>query len=163
MRFLSTPNPQAASFATYSYFGNHAFIYVNARGQRQAVRWQIVPVAGEKHLDPAVAATKGPDFLFEELRNRIAKAPIEFRLQVQLANPNDPTHDATLVWPDDRKKVVLGTIRLTSVDPKSAETEKGLFYDPTHLTDGIELSDDPLPAFRAKVYSISIARRLATS
>ncbi len=159
MRFLATPNPQPASFATYSYFGNNCFIFVNARGQRQATRYQIVPVAGEQHLDPAVAAAKGPDFLVEELRNRIGKTPVEFRLQVQIANPTDPTADATLVWPDDRKKVVLGTIRLTSVDPKSAETEKSLTYDPTHLTDGIELSDDPLPAFRAQVYSISIARR----
>jgi catalase len=84
---------------------------------------------------------------------------VEFRLQVQIANPTDPTSDATLVWPDDRKKVVLGTIRLTSVDPNSADTERKLIYDPTHLTDGIELSDDPLPAFRAQVYSISFARR----
>jgi catalase len=84
---------------------------------------------------------------------------VEFRLQVQIAGPNDPTNDATLVWPDDRKKVMLGTIRLTSVDPKSAETERAIIYDPTHLTDGIELSDDPLPAFRAQVYSISYSRR----
>jgi catalase len=160
-RFLATPNPQPASFATYSYYGNNSFIFVNSRGQRQATRYQIVPLAGEQHLDPAVAAAKGPDFLAEELRGRIGKGPVEFRLQVQLAGANDPTSDATLVWPDDRKKVVLGTIRLTSVDPKSAETEKGLTYDPTHLTDGIELSDDPLPAFRAQVYSISIARRLS--
>jgi catalase len=158
-RFLSTPNPQPASFATYSYFGNNCFIFVNARDHRQPTRYQIVPVAGEQHLDPAVAAAKGPDFLFEELRSRITKAPVEFRLQVQVANPTDPTSDATLVWPDDRKKVVLGTIRLTSVDPNSADTERKLIYDPTHLTDGIELSDDPLPAFRAQVYSISFARR----
>ena len=158
-RFLSTPNPQPASFATYSYFGNNCFMFVNARNQRQAVRCQIVPVAGEQHLDPAVAAAKGPDFLLEELRTRLAKAPVEFRLQVQIANPGDPTSDATVVWPDDRKKTVLGTIRLTSVDPKSPETERNLIFDPTRLTDGIELSDDPLPAFRAQVYSISFARR----
>jgi catalase len=159
VRFLSTPNPQPASFATYSYFGNNSFIFVNARGQRQAIRYQILPSAGEQHLDPATAAARGPDFLFDELRNRVTHGPVEFRLQVQLPGPADPTSDATLVWPDDRRKVILGTIRLTSVDPKSAETEKGLTYDPTHLTDGIELSDDPLPAFRAQVYSISIARR----
>src|SRR5207247_11418046 len=104
-------------------------------------------------------AVRGSDGRVWGLRKRIAKTPVEFRLQVQLANPTDPTTGATLVWPDDRKKVVLGTIRLTSVDPRSAETEKSLTYDPTHLTDGIELSDDPLPAFRAQVYSISIARR----
>ena len=160
-RFLSTPNPQPASFATYTYFGNNSFIFVNAGGQRQPIRYQIIPVAGEQHLDPAVAGAKSPDFLEDELRQRIAKGPVEFRLQVQIPNPSDPTSDATLVWPDDRNKVVLGTIRLTSVDPNSAETQKKLIYDPTHLTDGIELSDDPLPAFRAQVYSISIARRMS--
>jgi catalase len=158
-RFLSTPNPQPASFATYSYFGNNCFVFVNSRGQRQPTRYQIVPLAGVQHLDSAVVATKPPDFLLEELRSRITKTPVEFRLQVQIPNATDPTSDATVVWPDDRKKVVLGTIRLTSVDPKSAEAEKGMIYDPTHLTDGIELSDDPLPAFRAQVYSISFARR----
>ena len=159
MRFLSTPNPQPASFATYAYFGNNCFLFVNARHQRQATRYQIAPLAGEQHLDPAVAATKEPDFLIEELRNRIAKAPVEFRLQVQIPNAGDPTSDATLVWPDDRKKVVLGTIRLTSVDPQSSEAERNLIFDPTRLLDGIELSDDPLPAFRSRVYSISFARR----
>ncbi len=158
-RFLSTPNPQPASFATYSYFGNNCFVFVNARGQRQPTRYQIVPLAGEQHLDSAVVATKPPDFLLEELRGRITKAPVDFRLQVQIPNATDPTSDATIVWPDDRKKVVLGTIRLTSVDSNSVITEKGMIYDPTHLTDGIELSDDPLPAFRAQVYSISFARR----
>jgi catalase len=158
-RFLATPNPQPASFATCAYYANNCFICVNVHGLRQAVRWQIIPVAGEKHLDPAVAAANPPNFVFDELRSRLGKSPVEFRLQAQIANPNDPTSDATLVWPDDRKKVVLGTIRLTAVDPKSAETERGMIYDPTHLTDGIELSDDPLPAFRAQVYSISFARR----
>jgi catalase len=159
MRFLATPNPQPASFATYAYFGNNAFIFVNARGQRQATRYQIIPLAGTQHLDATAAAAKSPDFLMDEFRSRIGQAPVEFSLQVQLAGPNDPTNDATLVWPDDRKKIVLGTIRLNTVDPKSAETERAMIYDPTHLTDGIELSDDPLPAFRAQVYSISYTRR----
>jgi catalase len=160
-RFLATPNPQPASFATYAYFGNNAFIFVNARGERRATRYQIIPVAGEQYMDAAAAAAKSPDFLFDELGSRISKSPVEFRLQVQIAGPNDPTNDATVVWPDDRKKVVLGTIRLTATDPKSAETERAMIYDPTRLIDGIELSDDPLPAFRAQVYSISYARRQA--
>jgi catalase len=163
VRFLSTPNPQPASFAACSYFGNNSFIFVNAQGQRLAIRYQLLPSAGEQQLDAATAAARGQDFLFDELRARLTGAPAEFRLQVQIAGPTDATSDATLVWPDDRRKVVLGTIRLMSFDPKSAETEKGLTYDPTHLTDGIELSDDPLPAFRAQVYSISIARRQKTS
>lgn len=159
LRFLSTPNPQPASFATYTYFGNNSFIFVNAQGGRVATRYQIRPLAGEQHLELAVAAAKAPNFLVEELRDRISRAPVEFRLQVQIAAPHDPTSDATLVWPDDRKKVELGTIRLTALHASSERAERALIYDPTHLTDGIELSDDPLPAFRSQVYSISFARR----
>ena len=47
---------------------------------------------------------------------------------------------------DDRQKVDLGVIKLTKADPNGTETEKLLFMDPVHLTDGIELSDDPLMA-----------------
>ena len=133
MRFLAIPNyRQPASFAVLdAYFGNNAFIFVNAGGQRQATRYQIIPLAGNQHLDAAAAAAMSPDFLMDELRSRIGKAPVEFRLQAQLAGPNDPTNDATLVWPDDRKKVVLGTIRLNTVDPKSAESERAIIFDPT--------------------------------
>jgi catalase len=37
--------------------------------------------------------------------------------------------------------------------------EKELVFDPTHLTEGIELSDDPLPALRASVYALSARHR----
>jgi catalase len=83
----------------------------------QAIRYQIVALAG-KHGSGRGSDTAS-NFLFDELRARISKTPVEFLLQAQLAEPGDPTHDATLVWPDDRKKGALGTIRLTSVDPRS--------------------------------------------
>jgi catalase len=81
---------------------------------------------------------------------------------VQLPNPGDPTHDPSLVWPDDRKTIDAGTISITSVQADSAAVERKMVYDPTHLTDGIELSDDPLPALRASVYSLSAAHRQRT-
>jgi len=36
---------------------------------------------------------------------------------------------------------------------------KALAYDPTYLTDGIELSDDPLPALLSSVYALSAKHR----
>lgn len=53
----------------------------------------------------------------------------------------------------------LGTITLITVDPDSATAEKALAFNPTRLTDGIELSDDPLPALRSRVYALSVAHR----
>jgi catalase len=53
----------------------------------------------------------------------------------------------------------MGTISVTSVVADSAAAQRALVFFPTTLTDGIELSDDPLPALRTSVYSLSFARR----
>ena len=158
---VTKPNPTPVSFAAKAYFGNNALIFVNRDGQKVATRYEILPAAGEQNLDAATAAAKPPNFLMDDLKARVAKGPVEFKLWVQVANPGDPTSDVNIQWPADRKRVELGTIRVTSVDPYSAETEKKLTFDPNHITDGIELSDDPILKFRAEVYSLSIARRMA--
>ena len=87
------------------------------------------------------------------------RGPVQFRMIAQLANPGDPTHDPSLVWPADRKTVELGTVSITSVIADSDAAQKALLFFPTNLTDGIELSDDPLPALRTSVYALSFARR----
>ena len=61
--YLSQPNPTPASFATQAFFGNNAFVFVNARAQKQTIRYHIVPVAGEQHLSAQSAAAQPPDFL----------------------------------------------------------------------------------------------------
>jgi catalase len=157
--YLSKPNPTPASFATQAFFGNNAFLFVNARGEKQPTRYQIVPLAGEQHLDAPAAAAKPADFLMDEIKQRLGNAPVEFRVLVQIADRNDLTADATKVWPEDRRRVELGIIRLTSVDPNSTATERAFIMDPTHLIDGIELSDDPLPPFRSLVYGLSFEHR----
>jgi len=78
---------------------------------------------------------------------------------VQLANPGDPTKDASLVWPEDRRTIDVGTISIASVVADSYAAQKALVFFPTTFTDGIELSDDPLPALRTSVYALSFARR----
>jgi catalase len=76
-----------------------------------------------------------------------------------LADPADPTDDGSAVWPESRKKVELGVISITSLVADNAAAENELAFDPTRLTDGIELSDDPLPMLRSRVYAISVASR----
>jgi catalase len=164
--FASHPNAQKAlgtlavpdSFADEEYHGVDAFIFVRKSGQRQAVRYLIVP---EKlvHIAPEQAAKQSPDFLFDDLTMRIARKPIVFRLKAQLAEPGDQTGDASQPWPDDRKIVELGVLTLTKVVPDSPEAERKLLFTPTRLTAGIELSDDPLPRVRAAAYGVSFGRR----
>ena len=150
--------PIPDSFADEEYHGIDAFILVSKSGQRQAVRYLVVP---EKlvHLTPEVAAKQSPDFLFDELAKRIARKPVVFHLKAQLAEPGDQTKDASQPWPDDRKVVELGVLTLNKVVPNTLEAEKKLLFQPTNLTAGIELSDDPLPLVRAAAYGVSFGRR----
>jgi catalase len=53
----------------------------------------------------------------------------------------------------------MGTISITSVVADSNVAEKALVFFPTTLTEGIELSDDPLPSLRTSVYALSFAHR----
>ena len=57
------------------------------------------------------------------------------------------------------KWLTRGTLSLTTIDPNSDAEQKKLIFDPTHLVDGIELGDDPLPKDREGVYAVSYARR----
>ena len=122
------------------------------------MRYQLVP---EKltHLTPEEAATVAPDFLSDELTERIARKPVVFHLKAQLAEPGDQTKDASQAWPDDRKVVELGVLTLNKLVPNSLEAEKKLLFIPTALTNGIELSDDPLPTVRTAAYAVSFGRR----
>jgi hypothetical protein len=48
---------------------------------------------------------------------------------------------------------------LTTVAPDNAALQRSLTFNPIYLCDGIQLSDDPLPALRSAVYALSIAHR----
>jgi catalase len=147
-----------ASYADENYFGLDAFVLVDRNGKKQAVRYQMLP---EKlvHLSNEDAAKQSPDFLVDELPKRIAQKPVVFHLKAQLAEPGDQTKDASQPWPDDRKVVDLGTLTLDKNVPDSLAAQKKLLFMPTALTDGIELSDDPLPVVRAGAYAVSFSRR----
>jgi catalase len=151
---VSTPD----SFADEEYYGLDAFIFVAKDGRKQAVRYVMVP---EKvvHLTPEEGGRKSPDFLIEDLPRRIAQKPVVFHLNAQLAAPGDQTKDPSQPWPDTRKVVELGVLTLDKPVADSLAAQKKLLFMPTQLTDGIELSDDPLPVVRAGAYAVSFSRR----
>jgi hypothetical protein len=49
------------------------------------------------------------------------------------------------------------TRRNHRIEPRRRQRQ--LIFDPVHLTKGIELSDDALPAARSAIYSVSHQRR----
>jgi catalase len=156
-RLMQRPVP--ASYAQTSYHAEHAFLFVAADGTRRYGRYHWTPEAGEAFLSPEDGARRGPDFLREELAARLRTGPAGFRLFLQLADPGDPTDDPTALWPDDRERLELGRMEVTSLSPTSAADEQRLVFDPTNLTGGIELSTDPILLVRSAAYSISYEQR----
>jgi catalase len=156
---ITDSKPLPVSFGTLDFYGNNAFVFVDGTGTKRAGRYQIIPVAGVAHLDSAAAAKAAPNYLFDDVPKRLAKGPINYRLYVQLANPGDPTNDGSMVWPATRKRVELGTISVTTVAPDNEALQRSLAFNPIYLTQGIELSNDPLVPLRSAVYALSVAHR----
>ncbi|MBE7197772.1 MAG: catalase family peroxidase [Parafilimonas terrae] len=148
-----------SSLARQTYHGVNAFIFVDKAGKRQPFRFRIEPVQGEEILSADDAAKRDPNYLMSEIGPRIAKEPARFKVLAQLAEPGDPTNDATKPWPASRTTVDLGTLTVSKAVPDSAEAEKALLFMPNALTDGIEVSDDPLIDARVQAYAVSFSRR----
>ncbi len=157
--FVSRRAP--ASFATTRYDGLHAFSFTDAEGRRRAFRYRLVPQLGEVDLE-ATDTTLPRGFLLPDLDRRMADGPVSFTLVVQLGEPGDPTHDPSIAWPEQRTLLPAGEIRVERLSPTSDEWERQVF-DPTRVTPGVALSDDPVLAFRPHAYSVSAERRLSNS
>ena len=159
LKFVTTPKPAPESFATLAFYGVNAFKFTNARGQSHFARYQILPVAGDHALGEAEAAKAAPDYLMEELPRRIASGAVEFKLLAQVAAAGDPVDDATAVWPAERERVELGTLRLTAVVPDQVAAQRALLFNPLSLRDGIEASQDPVLLARPPAYAVSFTQR----
>ena len=137
--------------------------FINKDGVSRYGRYRIVPEAGNDHLDAAAAAAKGPNYLFDELAQRIAKEPVKFRVVVQLAEDGDTVDDVTVHWPADRKLLELGSLAFTGPVPDNAHEQKQMIFDPIPRVDGIDTSGDPLSEVRSEIYLLSGRRRRAAA
>ena len=105
---MQIPKPIPTSFARESFFAVSAFRFTNADGISHYGRYRILPVAGNDYLGETAAAARASSFLFDEIKERIAKDPVTFRVVVQLAEVGDMVDDATVRWPEDRPQRPFG-------------------------------------------------------
>jgi catalase len=159
LAFVQKPKPTPSSFARETYFGVTAMRFINRDGVGRYGRYRIVPDAGTEHLDAETVKNEGANFLFDEIKSRVAKGPIGFQILVQMANPGDVTDDATVHWPEDRPLLNFGKLSLTNLVPDDAHRQKNIIFDPIPRVDGIEPSGDPLLELRAAVYLLTGRRR----
>jgi catalase len=161
LTFVRIPKPIPTSFARESFFAVSAFKFTNADGMSRYGRYRVLPVAGNAYLDETEAAARSPNFLFDEIRERVAKEPVSFRITVQLAEDGDTVDDATVRWPEERPQLAFGEISLREIAANNAGAQQHIIFDPIPRVDGIDASADPLFEPRANIYLMSGRRRRA--
>lgn len=150
--------PATPSFATTRFNGLNAFFLVDADGKRRAFRYHWTPEQGVARLTQAADPNLHRQYLTDEIAERLARGPVSWTLNFQLADPGDITDDVTKQWPKDRPVIRAGRLVLEGLHEDQALVE-ALVFDPNNLPPGLEPSDDPLLRFRSSVYAESLRRR----
>jgi len=149
------------SFATSDFRALHAFALVDADGRKHWGRYSWEPEDGTEYLSDEQRDAASPDYLQEEIRERLGSGIARFTLEFTLAGDDDPLDDPTQEWEGDREVVELGELEVIEVVEDAETPDNPLVFDPMRLTDGIEPSDDKILAARPKAYNVSIERRCA--
>jgi catalase len=174
MKAFAAANPEFAGFGAWAkggawtgsyaeerFNGLNAFVFVDNAGAKQAVRWSLLPAAQPVPVSPEDLAKRGPNFLEQEITERVGSAPQRWTMVVTVANPDDPTADPTKAWPEDRRTVEVGTLIVQKIEAEADGPCRDINFDPTVLPTGIRVSDDPFPAARSAAYAKSYDLRTA--
>jgi catalase len=146
----------SSGFDNTAYYSLNAFRFVNADGASVYVRWTLEPA---QPYEAGTGASQDKNFLFDGLIASIQQHPLQWHLVMTVAQPGDPTDDATMPWPEGREQVDVGTLTLDSVESEETSPARDINFDPLVLPVGMAPSDDPLLSARSAIYSQSFTRR----
>src|SRR6267154_2783777 len=130
--------------------------FVNANGASTYVRWTLVPA---QPYEAGTGASQDKNLLFDGLIASIQQHPLQWHLVMTVAQPGDPTDNATIQWPEGREQVDVGTLTLDSVESEETSSARDINFDPLVLPAGMAPSNDPLLSARSAIYSQSFTRR----
>ena len=154
-----TSQPMSSGFDNSSYHSLNAFRFIDAAGTVSWVRWSLVPVQAPASISAAAPAAASKNFLFEALIASVRARPPKWRLVLTVGQPGDPTNDATIPWPADRRTLEAGTLTFDRIESDDTSPARAINFDPLILPSGMAPSDDPLLSARSAVYSQSFTRR----
>ena len=153
--------PWTGSYAEDRFNSLNSFVFTDNSGAEHPVRWSLVPAVQPVPVSPDDLAKRGPNFLEQDITERVRGGPQRWTLVVTVANPGDPTADPSKAWPEDRRTVEVGTITVQQIQPERDGPCRDINFDPTVLPSGMRTSDDPFPAARSSVYAKSFDLRTA--
>lgn len=154
---LIKSHPPSSGFADSAFNSLNAFRLIDGGGTSLPVRWSMVP-----EDSPAPEPTETPadkSYLFDALGARLAEGPIRWHLVLTLGEEGDPTGDATLPWPEQRRRIDAGTLTVEAIAAEKEGNCRDITFDPLVLPRGIAPSDDPLLSARSAAYAVSLTRR----
>src|SRR5215831_1487560 len=153
--------PWIGSYAEERYNGLNSFVFIDSSAAEHTVRWSLLPAAQPVSVSPEDLAKRGPDFLEQEITERVRGVPQRWTMVVIVANPGDPTADPSKAWPEDRRTVDVGTLIVQQIEPERNGPCRDINFDPAVLPSGMSTSDDPFPAARSSAYAKSYDLRTA--
>lgn len=165
------------SYVRAAYHAVHTFIVTGRDRQKRWVRFAWAPVEGVLNVDrkhppshlPADVPAHDPEtapvdeYLQHDLGERLKNnKTARFSLMMHIGETGDDFNDSTRQWPPHRKRIMMGTLTLEETRSDKQEYFEKMSFNPCHLTDGIEPSDDPVLHIRKDVYAFSSDRRGGT-
>jgi catalase len=163
VRAMTIINARAISsgFADSTFNSLNAFRLVNAAGISVPVRWATVPLQPFVVESALQSAHTDKNYLFDDLIRQIHEHPLQWRLLLTIGEPGDPTNDATLPWPPERRHIDAGMVTIDQVSSEADGSCTDINFDPLVLPAGIEASDDPLLGARSAAYARSFTLRIS--
>jgi catalase len=156
---LIQSQPKPSGFESSTFNSLNAFRFINVNGAIASVRWSLKPVPASDPMATTESGRTNKNQLFDSLIAAIHRHPLEWKLIITVAQPGDPTDDATIPWPPDSRQVEVGTLTIDGIESDDVGTARDINFDPLVLPNGIAASDDPLLSARSAVYSQSFKRR----
>lgn len=151
--------PMSSGFANSTFNSLNAFGVVNDHGTVTWIRWSLVPAQLFEPISASDPRQTDTNYLFDALIESIHQHPLQWHLVLTVAQPGDPTGDATLPWPPDRQQIDVGTLTINNVESEETNVARDINFDPLVLPNGIIASDDPLLSARSAVYARSFTKR----
>lgn len=157
--FVTAPKPQPHSYGTLKYYGVNTHVLTNAEGKTTNIRYRFVPKDGEHLYTQAEAEAKAPDYLNDELKERLPSRPVVLTLEAQVALDDDVLDDATINY-KSTNFVALGDLTLNAISEENVAKQKDIIFSPVPKgVEGVGPSADPLIQIRYGVYNESGRQR----
>ena len=102
-----------------------------------------------------------PDFFLENMQANIAHGGVSWDMVVTLANPGDPIADPSQLWTGSHTEITVGRFTATAAMAEADGQCDGINFDPTVLSDGFSVSEDPMLEVRSQIYALGAGQRLS--